>query len=68
MTFAKAITLLTLAAIWVVVGLAAAFFTMPLWGMSIDGPYPWWVTPGITIWIVSYVALAVAVIRSKELP
>jgi len=65
-TLAKAIALVVLAGIWLFIGLLAAFFTMPLWGMSYSYPWPWWIVVACAIWFASYCAIAVQVIRSKK--
>lgn len=67
MTGAKLATLVLLTAIWIIVGLGVAFFTLPLWGMSIDAPTPWWTYFAVAVWVASYSALATAIIHSKEI-
>jgi hypothetical protein len=64
---AKAVMLLVLAVIWLFAAAAILFLTLPLWGMSIDRPLPWLFGPGLALWALSYVVLAAAIIRAKDL-
>jgi len=66
-TAAKLATLVVLAAIWIFLGLVVAVFALPLWGMSIDAPLPWWTYAAVVAWIACFIALTLAIVRSKEI-